>query len=67
MNATPWGDRHGAPKPPDDIWDELTAAGKSRDDARIGAARAKYHAWLEQQGYPIPHQGKPPRADEAAR
>lgn len=58
--------RRGAPKPPPHIWAELVAAGATQDRARFAIARAAYHAWLVDNGYETP-QGRPARADEAAR
>jgi hypothetical protein len=58
--------RRGAPKPPPHIWDELAEAGATNDQTRIDIAAAHYRQWLADEGYQ-PHQGRPPRADEAAR
>jgi hypothetical protein len=38
--------RHGARKPPPDLWAEMEAAGAAGDDVRLGLARARYSAWL---------------------
>jgi hypothetical protein len=56
----------GVPKPPPEIWDELEAANASGDQTRIDAAEARTRAWAVANGYERP-QGRPARADEAAR
>jgi hypothetical protein len=43
-------DHQGVPKPPADIWAELEAAGRDEDDVRLGIARSRYKASLEDQG-----------------
>jgi hypothetical protein len=59
--------RRGAPKPPPEIWAELVEAGRTRDHTRFGIARAAYAAWCTDQGWDETPQGRPARADEAAR
>lgn len=58
--------RGGVPAPPPAIKAEMFEAGRSGDTNRLNIARAAYTAWLADNGYE-PHQGKPARADEAAR
>lgn len=48
MNA-PW-ERRGAPRPPRAIEAEMEEAGRTGDMIRLGIARARYKAWLEDQG-----------------
>jgi hypothetical protein len=40
---------HGAPKPPPELWEQMEAAGKAGDEARLGLLRAQYRAWLADQ------------------
>jgi hypothetical protein len=65
--SRPWFPaRKGTPKPPPEIWDELTAAHDSGDLARIQIAEERTHAWAVENGYERPI-GKPARADKAAQ
>lgn len=41
----------GAPKPPGDLWAEMEAAGRAGDMYALDIARAKYAAWLTDQGW----------------
>lgn len=66
MKAKFYGDRHGAPPPPDHLWKALGEAGKSGDPVALGIAQAAYRAWLDEQGIPWRHQGSQ-RPDEAQR
>lgn len=56
MSAKYYGDR-STPKPPDDIWNALSAAGKSGDPVALGIARSRYIAWLDDQGIAWRHEG----------
>jgi hypothetical protein len=58
--------RRGTPKPPKPLWDELTAAHEARDETRVQVAEEHIRAWAVTNGYEHP-QGRPARADEAAR
>lgn len=58
--------RGGVPAPPPSIAAEMFEAGRTNDQPRLNIAAASYRSWLTDQGYEIP-QGKPRRADEAAR
>ncbi len=63
----PWRpSRKGTPKPPPEIWYELTAAHEDGDPTRIQIAEQRVHAWAVDNGYEHP-QGKPARADRAAQ
>lgn len=64
-----WHGYQSPPRPPREIETEMMAAGRDGDDVRLGLAKARYEAWLTDQGWTSHQrsQGRPPRADEAAR
>lgn len=47
MNAPP----QSVPRPPADIWQEMVDASIARDETRFAIARARYVAWLDDNGY----------------
>lgn len=51
MNAPDYLGRHGAPRPPRDIEAEMEQAGADGDDVKLGVAKARYVAWMRDQGY----------------
>lgn len=72
MSVRSYGDYpatyRGAPRPPADIEAAMMAAGKAGDDVALGLAHARYTAWIIDHGHETHRpQGRPPRADEAAR
>lgn len=61
-----WHGFHAAPRPPRDIEAEMEAAGAAHDDVALGLAKAKYQAWLEDNGHAQPTLGTT-RPDGAIR